>query len=339
MTTRLRDSGDPAERELLGAEPLLPPGLQDRVRQSIERRLDEEDRPLRWTRPRLRLRPSHLVLAVLLGGSAVAVGASGLRTWLRPAAPQALPVADPAPATPAARPSSRPRRKVAPAPPRRAAVTPPAAGEGEGASGAVGPASALPPSLPSPRSADRGGTPTPAITPAADLLRIARQDRRAIALEVAGRRIEGFARGLDLRLEVGDRELTGTIGEASVRLWRRPRGAGDELIEGTIDGRQTELSLRTTDRGQLLQGSIPGHTVRLELGADELTFFPGCDGKLRAAGPAAFVGTCEGRKIRVELPPAFSRLPSAHQLVVLALLLTETDPVFRYATPRLFPAE
>lgn len=126
-------------------------------------------------------------------------------------------------------------------------------------------------------------------------------------------------------------------------MWLRGWRPGGDLIEGTIDGRESGFHLRTTPRGLLLQGAIPGHSVRLELGAEVLAFFPECEGELRAvaAGPGVigYQGTCDGRTIRVVLPAAFSRLPAAQRMVVLALLLTETDPVLEYPVPQLFPSE
>ena len=78
-------------------------------------------------------------------------------------------------------------------------------------------------------------------------------------------------------------------------------------------------------------------------GANLLAFYPGCDGNLRAvaagAGVIGYQGSGDGRNVRVVLPAAFSRMPAAQRMVVLALLLTETDPVLKYAVPHLFPPE
>ena len=181
--------------------------------------------------------------------------------------------------------------------------------------------------------------PTAQPAPAAHLV-VTREGRRELRLLASASSVSGQVRGTAVHLRLEGVRMRGRIGEASVELWQRGRRHQDILVEGTIDGRESGFLLRATPQGHLLTGSIPGHTVRVELGERFLTWLPGCDENLPAVAAGIFEGRCaSGRRARVELPIALSHMPVAQRMIVLAILLTETDPVFRYTTPRLFPAE
>ena len=319
--TRIRDTGPEADRALLReAVPSIPLGVQEEVFRQVQARL--QSARARW------LRWAPAVLVLLLAGTALAVVGSRWTAWHRPEtlhqspprpAPAIQPVPVPAPPprpTPAVRPAPRPRpATLSRRPIERPELQWP-------------PAGAL---------VEPAGRPT---APPAETLVITREGRRELQLRATAATLSGSVRGTPVELRLEGARLRGHIGEASVELWVRGPRTDGVVVEGTIDGREVGFVLRPTPRGQLLQGAIPGHTVRLELGPTVLGWLPGCDQDLFATAAGVYEGRCaSGTRARVVIPPALARMPAPQRLILLALLLTERDLIFKYAAPRLFPAE
>jgi hypothetical protein len=173
--------------------------------------------------------------------------------------------------------------------------------------------------------------------PAAPLV-IALDGRAPVTLMLAGRRLEGHVRGARVDVQVGRAELTGSIAGEPVWIWMH----GDEA-EGHIGGHAVGFTLTHTEAGDLLQGTSVRHTVRLERWLGLLSWLPGCEEWLlplpRDAEPrTVYQATCAtGRRLRLSLPDALDELPPLPRLILLALLLTEPDPIVATRLPGLFP--
>jgi hypothetical protein len=342
---RLRVSGDAGERALLrAADPIVPPRAPERVLRRIEERLARE---ARGGLPRV----AWALLALLAAGPALAYavkrtgdarGAAGERaaaaatgqaartpaagapaTAPDPGAPPTAPEESaPRPATAEPR-AQKPRREPAPA------TAPATAGPTTGAAPAA--------PVPAPPAPPGGIPPAPAAAAPTQpsRLSITREGRRDVALAVSDGRVWGDVRGTRVWLEIKPAEIAGKIDDERVWLWLR-----GESADGDMAGYPSGFVLRPTRRGHILRGSIPGQSVRLELGPGVLSWSPGCERDLPAVGPGVYEGVCaSGKKARVVLPEAMQRLPPLPRAFVLGVLLTEKDPVFDDERPRLFPPE
>lgn len=127
--------------------------------------------------------------------------------------------------------------------------------------------------------------------------------------------------------------LHGRLGEHPVNLVL----IGD-TASGDVRGYPCAFEVFPIEGGFLIGGKLPGHTVRVELTQKSLRWYPGCEKELKpAAAPGVFTGTCvENRQATVTLPPALIAMPRLPRLILLAILLTERDPVFDLQEPRLF---
>jgi hypothetical protein len=326
---RIRDDGREGDRALLRAgPPAPPPGLQDRVRRSIEQRA-AAPRSRRWwavglfgllgagTAFALGTSPGQQLLRGLLGAPPVVEAplesAARRPDWQPLPAPPPPP---PPPLTPA--PSANPARPPNPEPPPRAIILQPGLRQPPGEwsmSGATGEPDRRPP-------------------PAPSLLRITYRGRTT-TLRATATSIEGHLRGAAVSLRLEGANLTGKVGDQPVHLYLRNDEGG-----GSIAGEALGYALAPTDQGAIVRGWVPGHSVRVELSKAGLSFYPGCERALfpQSAGPGIYKGECaDGQMMQVTVPPAFEAMPLFPRLVVLGLLLTDRDPVFRYQKPGLFP--
>jgi hypothetical protein len=323
---RMRDDGPDIGRALLRAvPPAPPPGLQDRVRRTIEQRA---------VAPRSRRRWWAAGLFGLLGaGTAFALGTPPGRQLLRdllgtppvveapmeaarPPSWQPLPAPPPPPqATPARPPRARPEPPPPKAPPT---ILQPGLRQPPGEwsmSGAAAPSDRPPTARPSLLRITRGG--------------------RTVELRATATSIEGHLRGASVSLKLQGARLTGKIGDHPVDLFLPSNEGG-----GTIAGESLGYALSPTDQGAVVRGWVPGHSVRVELSKLGLGFYPGCERPLfpQSAGPGIYKAECaDGQMMQLQLPPAFETMPLFPRLVMLGLLLTERDPVFRGQKPELFP--
>jgi hypothetical protein len=164
---------------------------------------------------------------------------------------------------------------------------------------------------------------------------IERAGRKDVSLTVTANRVVGHVRGTPVDLTIEPSQINGHIGIELINLWM----IGDSA-QGRIANRDVGFSARLTRRGHILRGTLPGHTVRLELGPNVLSWLPGCDRDLPAVAPGLYEGECDGEGwARVTVPPAFAKMPVLPRSIVLAMLLTERDPRFEYDGRGLFPPE
>ena len=157
-------------------------------------------------------------------------------------------------------------------------------------------------------------------------------------LDMAGQgdaiaRIFGTINRTPLSIEIRKGLLVGKIGDEVVNVWFK----GEDQASGSIAGYEVDFIVLPTHSGYLLRGNLPGHTARLEMRKGILRWYPGCENALAAVSPGVYQGTCaEGKNASVVLPPAFRKLPPLARLVMLAIVLTERDLVFRGRDPQLF---
>jgi len=326
---RIRDDGREGDRALLRAgPPAPPPGLQDRVRRSIEQRA-AAPRSRRWWTIGL--------FGVLGAGTAFALGTSPgrqlLRDLLGPPAVVEAPVE-----SAARRPDWQPLPAPPPPPPPTLTPAPPAKPPRPSKPEPLPPAVILQPALRQPPGewsmSGAAGEPDRRPPPAPSLLRITYRGRTT-ALRATASTIDGHLRGAAVSLKLQGARLTGKIGDQPIDLFLRNGEGG-----GTIAGEAIGYALAPTDQGAIVRGWVPGHSVRVELGKAGLSFYPGCERGLfpQSAGPGIYKGECaDGQMMEVTVPAAFEAMPLFPRLVALGLLLTERDPVFRYQKPGLFP--
>jgi hypothetical protein len=177
----------------------------------------------------------------------------------------------------------------------------------------------------------------PASAPVPSHLQVQWQGRRRVDLEIqkgaTSTQIKGKVNGVRVDLSITAALLYGHLDEESIHLVLRGLAAG-----GTARGHETGFSLVETERGLLLRGTVPGHTVRVELEDKKLSWFPGCENELHLREPGVFAGSCvQDRLATVVIPKAFTELPPLVRMILLGLVLTERDPVFDSDTTRLFP--
>lgn len=148
-------------------------------------------------------------------------------------------------------------------------------------------------------------------------------------------RVFGTVNRTPLSIEIRKGLLVGKIGDEVVNVWLK----GKERADGSIAGYDVDFQVSPTQAGYLLRGNLPGHTARLEMHKGILRWYPGCENALAATSPGVYQGTCtEGKNASVVLPPSFRKLPPLARLVMLAIILTERDPVFRDREPQIFNA-
>lgn len=146
-------------------------------------------------------------------------------------------------------------------------------------------------------------------------------------------RVFGTVNRTPLSIEIRRGLLIGKIGDEVVNVWLK----GKEQANGSIAGYDVDFKVSPTQNGYLLRGNLPGHTARLEMHKGILRWYPGCENALAATSPGVFQGTCtEGKNASVVLPPSFRKLPPLARLVMLAIILTDPDPVFRNREPQMF---
>lgn len=167
--------------------------------------------------------------------------------------------------------------------------------------------------------------------------------RRGVSLDVldlSGQgdglaRIVGHVNRTRLAVEIRRGLIVGKIGDEPVNIWLK----GEERADGSIAGHTVSINVAPVKNGYLLRGTLPGHTARLEERKGLLRWYPGCERPLVATAAGVYQGTCtEGRTASVVVPPAIRQLPPLARLVMLALVLTERDPVFDEKDPQLFNA-
>ena len=157
-------------------------------------------------------------------------------------------------------------------------------------------------------------------------------------LDMAGQgdaiaRVFGTVNRTPLSIEIRRGLLVGKIGDEVVNIWLK----GEDQASGSIAGYEVDFTVLPTHSGYLLRGNLPGHTARLEMRKGILRWYPGCENALAAVSPGVYQGTCaEGKNASVVLPPAFRKLPPLARLVMLAIVLTERDLVFRGRDPQIF---
>lgn len=359
----LRATGDGELRRMIAASDRLPApsDVQRRVRDNLADALDSAGvqasirsrfRPPRWAVAALVILAAGTAVAVVAGiglrGGDRPVGrardrdrSQGIKTPRPPAAPVAiapLPTVDaggeplrsqqveirgaePVRITPEA---ARPR-DVAPA--ARAARPPVPVG----AARPVAVESRAPEDVRSPAS--------PPVRPVTDEFVLDWSDRRQARLSLASGanagtwHLAGVVNGVRVDLEIKRGMVTGHIGDELLTLWFR----GD-VATGTIRGHDVSFVARPIETGHLVRGEVPGHSVRAELTAAGLSWFPGCEEILPPAGRNAYAGRCAGdRSARVSIPDGFFAMPYLPRMVLLGILLTERDPIFDRDEPRLFP--
>jgi len=317
---RIRDTEDGALLRSADAVE-VPAGVQARVRVALAEKLETR-------RPAWALR-----VALGLGGMLVVGGA--LAAVLLPSEPEATP---PKIEVPVQKPQPRPPQEKATPPVEPEAPPPPVAAAPVRR---VAPARAVdeptPVATPEPVAAAPTPVPAPVPVPAPAFLRVQWQGRREVALEIRKANdttfIKGTVNGVKVELQHKGALLHGHLGEDTLHLVLRGFEGG-----GTARGHETAFSLFETERGLLLRGTVPGHTVRVELEDKKLSWFPGCENELGAREPGVYAGACvQGRAARVELPKALFELTPMARMVLLGLVLSERDPLFDSDTTRLFP--
>ncbi|MDX2019509.1 MAG: hypothetical protein SF187_04660 [Deltaproteobacteria bacterium] len=364
--TRLKDAGTDAQKALLRAgAPEMPLGLKESVRARVESRISNRKAP--WV-----LRMAFATGVLFVGGGAMAYGVIHVqRLWRAEqsapagaptrvtrryeAAPArqaiVLPPSDneaeernsqepPKPQRRRTRPerSSPPLAYVEPPVELAAPPAPPAApvlsGPGLGLHELIMEGQAEEPRVVQPTKPA-----PPAPRPGRFLVKW--ESRRGAALDVldlygqgdALARITGSVNRTPLSIDIRKRLIVGKIGDEVVNIWLK----GEEQAEGSIAGYPVFFQVSSTQNGFLLRGTLPGHTARLETRKGLLRWYPGCENALAATSPGVYQGTCtEGNNASVVLPPAFRKLPPLARLVMLAIVLTERDPVFKDDKPQLF---
>jgi len=319
---RLGITGTDDDRRLLRSAQSVrvPDRIKDQVRRAVELRMHP--------RPRKRLLLAGAGL--LVAATAAAAGLPPLlRAWQSPAPPPAQPAPprphptiQPLPATdrpaPPAPTVAAHAPRPAPEPPQPAAPPP-----------ALAPELDLRGFLHPPVEASKPPPPPP---PAR--LVIERNDRKPASLEATATTVRGFVRGRSVALSLVGRELSGHIGDDAVSI----HIFLNREAHGHVGGRELHFSFHPTDRGWIVEASLPdvGGQVRVEPGA--LAFRPGCDRDLLpvAGRPGAYEGTCsDDTRLRVEVPATL--LDPMARLVVLGMLLPEPEPMLRGQVPGLFP--
>jgi hypothetical protein len=327
---RIRDDGREPDRALLRATPPPPaPGLQERLRQSIEQRVSATgSRWRRWWAAGL--------FGLLGTGTAFAIGTAPGRQLIHILLGSELP-ADLAPAAPPARgPEWNPLPVPEPPAPPPPALQPPRPRKTDHA---TTPPIILHPGLRQPPGewplsdeAVESDNRAPRPKPATSLLRITRQGR-TIELRATADAIEGYIRGAAVSLRVEGARLVGKIGDYPIDLFLR-----NDQGRGSIGNEATGFGLAPTDEGAIVRGWVPEHSVRVELNRAGLSLHPGCERLLKRQAAGVYQGACaDGDTMKLALPAAFETMPLFPRLVALGLLLTERDPIFRLQKPGMFP--
>ena len=321
---RLATTGTDEERRLLRAAQSVrvPDRLKDQVRRAVEGRMHRPAK--RWW-----LAGAGLLVAA----TAAAAGLPLWRAWQSPPPAPSRPAPAPAP-RPTIQPLPSPEPVTVPARPVAAHAPHPAPAPGTPAPPGHPP---LAPELDLPGflhpATEPAAAPAPAPAGSARLV-INRSDRRLISLEATATSVRGFMRGKTVALTLKGKDLTGHIGDDAVLI----HIFLNREAHGQVGGRELHFSFTPTDRGWIVEASLPdvGGQVRLESG--QLAFRPGCDRPLLAVEgrPGAYEGECsDDTRLRVELPPGF--LDPMARLVVLGMLLPEPEPMLRGQVPGLFP--
>jgi hypothetical protein len=325
--TPLSRSGNPDERALLRDAGV--PQLEAAQAQAILSRLEDH-----WRRPSQRRPRRTLVLALattLIAGTALAYGVARLAE--RPRVPQPLTASAPradavaapahadAPAPVAAPASSSAARSTLkrPLPPRRTAAGPPLEQPALRHFHDLGRL---------PEAPDESATALP--TPAPPRLTIRRADARTVDLVIAGDRVVGRADQARVALTVSSAELTGRLGPHAIVLRLHGRRA-----EGTVSGWPVRFELADIPGGQALRvvgvGLRPlfaAHT-QLESTATTLTWPSRCTAT-RSDPAARYEGRCAtGGPVAITIPAAWQQMPPLPRLILLALFLSESDPLRR----------
>jgi hypothetical protein len=147
-------------------------------------------------------------------------------------------------------------------------------------------------------------------------------------------RLMGEVEGTRVTLDVKQPLITGHI--ASLNVWIVVHGWE---ARGDIGGYPVFFTVAPTKDGEIVRGEMPGHGVRLELEPDKLSWLPGCERDLPGVpGPVpTFEGGCvRDTWARVEVPQQILDLPSVPRMVLLAILLTDRDPIFDGYPPWIF---
>lgn len=161
---------------------------------------------------------------------------------------------------------------------------------------------------------------------------IGREGRQEVSVTVDATRVQGKVRSTPVAIELKGGQILGKAGIENVSLWIR-----GYVASGTIAGRDVGYELSPTNDGHLLRGSLPSHTVRVELTSKSLSWYPGCDQPLALVGPGVYEGRCSwGGKARVAIPEPLQKMAPMAKLILLGILLTERDPVLENGTPELF---
>jgi hypothetical protein len=326
---RLRVSGSDEDQALLreadGEE--VPGELRSRVRQAVEERVS----------PRGRRRAGwRLLLAsavTLAGGTALAYGVVQVRARL--AAPTAAPSSTPPGSAISARPAPpAPTTTEAPPAPRPAVATVATSRRAAAAAERARPLPSLGgPGLAAPPTGEDPPAPVaPPAMPSGRLL-IQHQGRRPVTILLHGPRISGDVRGLPVDLELRGQRILGKAADQPFALLLQ----GSEA-SGNIAGQDVAFELAPTRGGAVVRGGLPGHSARIEIDGDKLSWFPGCDEELTETTPGSGVyrGRCEGAPAQVVIPPAWQRLPRLPRFILLALFLTEREPGLPDHPPALF---
>jgi len=321
---RLGIAGSDEERRLLRAAQSVrvPDRLKDQVRRAVEARMH----------PRPKRRLLLAAAGVLVAASAAAAALPPLWRALQPPAPRPSP--QPAPAQ---HPTVVPLPSPVPAPqPRPVATHVPRPSVPEPAQAPPQPQPPLAPELDLQgfrRAAIEPVRPSSPPAPPGRLV-IARSDRRLVSLEATANRVRGSMRGRAVALTLDGKDLTGHIGDDAVSI----HIFLEREAHGHVGGRELHFTFTATDKGWIVDASLPdvGGQVRLE--PQMLSFRPGCDRALApvANRPGVYAGTCsDDSRVRIELPGGF--LDPIARLVVLSMLLPEPEPVLRGQVPGLFP--
>jgi hypothetical protein len=163
---------------------------------------------------------------------------------------------------------------------------------------------------------------------------ISRNDRRDVVLEVTATSVRGEVRGARVELTLRGKQLTGRIGEdaVSVNIFARREA------HGQAGGRELGFIFTPTERGWIVDASLPDVGGRVRVEPELLSFRPGCDRELAAVAnqPGLYQGVCsDDTRVRIWLAPEF--LEPMARLVVLGMLLPEPDPILRGQVRGLFP--
>jgi hypothetical protein len=164
-------------------------------------------------------------------------------------------------------------------------------------------------------------------------LEIRHQGRRPVSILLQGPRISGDVRGLAVALELRGQRILGKVADQPFSLLLQ----GSEAT-GSIAGQDVAFELAPTSTGAVVRGALPGHSARVEIKGEQLSWFPGCDEKLTESAPGSGIyrGRCEGAEAQVVVPEAWQRLPPLTRLILLALFLTEREPGLPDRPPSLF---